>query len=248
MAATELGTRLTQLHANAQANLSASVQRDLLTVWDLLDPEDIDGTEARWLQAASRILTDKYRLSVETSVRYLQAFRLAELGASLSQGWVPTLPALLPPEQITTSLRVTGPYTLKRLTAEGLDVATARGTALTRVLGSGGRLAMAGGRSAIDTNVQADRRALGYQRVTRSGACAFCALLAGRGPVYKSERSAGGDGHRYHDYCHCQTEPVYSRSSALPESSAAYRKAYDQAEGRTLKEKVASMRQILGSH
>lgn len=60
-----------------------------------------------------------------------------------------------------------------------------------------------------------------WRRVTDGNPCAFCAMLAGRGPVYRSEDSAGivvgrgkspkargsrGLGSRFHDYCGCSVE------------------------------------------
>lgn len=244
MAATQAGALLTQAHATAQANLSRQAMAELLRLWPLLDPDDIDGTEVRWLHAAASAIQERYRISQELALRYLLAFRGVELGAPAP--FNPGVARMLPAEQLTTALRVTGPVTVKRLTGAGLTPQKAAQTALTRVLGSGTRLVQAGGRSALERGIQSDTAALGYQRVTRAGACAFCALLAGRGPVYKTARSAG-DGHRYHDHCHCQTEPVYSRSSAMPPTSAAYRQAYEEAEGSTLQEKTASMRTILGA-
>lgn len=242
MAATETGALLTRAHAASQVQLSRQTMAEALQVFDLLDVEDLDGSEARWLRAMTDLVTRRYAISQEAALRYLLAFRGVELGGTLA----PVLAQPLVAEQVVTSLRVVGPYTVKRLVAEGLAPDKAKSVALTRTLGAASRLAQSGGRRALDTNIQADSRALGYQRVTASGACAFCALLAGRGPVYKTERSAG-EGHRYHDHCHCQVEPVYNRSSAMPESSAAYRAAYEQAEGGTLQEKLASMRQILGT-
>jgi len=246
MAATQTGALLTQAHAQAQANLSRQTMAELLRLWPLLDPDDIDGTEVRWLRATASALQERYRISQELALRYLIGFRGVELGAA-AQPFAPGVARLLPADQLVTSLRVTGPATVKRLTGAGLTPQKAADTALTRVLGAGSRLVQAGGRGALERGIQTDTAALGYQRVTRSGACAFCALLAGRGPVYKDARSAGDDGHRYHDHCHCQAEPVYSRSSELPPTSAAYRAAYYEAEGSTLQEKVASMRHILGA-
>nr|DAS15899.1 MAG TPA: minor capsid protein [Caudoviricetes sp.] len=44
--------------------------------------------------------------------------------------------------------------------------------------------------------------------------CAFCAMLASRGFVYRSEDKAGGDAHRFHDDCHCQIVPEWGRGPA----------------------------------
>lgn len=47
-----------------------------------------------------------------------------------------------------------------------------------------------------------------WRRVTDGKPCGFCAMVASRGPVYGSAKSAG-DGNRYHDHCGCTVEPFY---------------------------------------
>lgn len=48
-----------------------------------------------------------------------------------------------------------------------------------------------------------------WRRVTDGKPCGFCAMLASRGPVYRSEATARGAGGRYHDHCGCTVEPHY---------------------------------------
>lgn len=45
-----------------------------------------------------------------------------------------------------------------------------------------------------------------WRRVTDGNPCGFCAMVASRGPVYRSASSAG-DGRRYHNRCGCTVEP-----------------------------------------
>lgn len=58
--------------------------------------------------------------------------------------------------------------------------------------------------------------AIGWARVlTGAENCAFCVMLASRGPVYGSEKSAKftADMKRYHDGCDCRVVAVYDRKS-----------------------------------
>lgn len=55
------------------------------------------------------------------------------------------------------------------------------------------------GRDTVITNSLDDPQATGWQRVT-SGGCGFCQMLAGRGAVYRSERTASFGAH---DNCRC---------------------------------------------
>jgi hypothetical protein len=67
-------------------------------------------------------------------------------------------------------------------------------------------------RQTVMTSSIEDPQARGWQRVARSGGCAFCQMLAGRGAVY-TEKSADFGAH---DYCHCSATPAWSgRSKAV---------------------------------
>jgi len=76
------------------------------------------------------------------------------------------------------------------------------------------------GRDAILNAIKADRLVLAVARGTGPDPCAFCAMLASRGFVYRSEATAGvGDDEvfkKYHIHCHCF--PIYRwlKVSELP--------------------------------
>lgn len=69
-----------------------------------------------------------------------------------------------------------------------------------------------------------------WRRVTDGHPCGFCAMVASRGPVYRSASSAG-DGRRYHTRCGCTVEPFEgSVSDWVPSpDEQRYIKAYDEA-------------------
>lgn len=54
----------------------------------------------------------------------------------------------------------------------------------------------------------ATRHGLRFARVPNGDTCPFCLMLASRGAVYLSEKSAGGDGRRFHGKCDCTVEPI----------------------------------------
>jgi len=66
---------------------------------------------------------------------------------------------------------------------------------------------MMGGRLTVAATTGRDRKAIGWRRVTDGNPCAFCAMLASRGPVYRD--AAAADGLKYHAHCGCGAEPVY---------------------------------------
>lgn len=53
------------------------------------------------------------------------------------------------------------------------------------------RIIAGGSRRTIDANARADVASTAWARVAQPDACEFCKMLAGRGAVYRSEKSAG---------------------------------------------------------
>lgn len=75
-------------------------------------------------------------------------------------------------------------------------------------------------------------RPFAWARVVRpseNGPCGFCAMLASRGPVYKSSKSAGVGVTRFHSGCRCEVVGVYtSRSWPGKEDSQEYARLYNE--------------------
>lgn len=64
---------------------------------------------------------------------------------------------------------------------------------------------------------------LRYARVPWGDTCAFCLMLASRGDVYRNEKTAGGDGNRFHPECDCSIEPVrYDEDLEALKQAAGY--------------------------
>jgi len=80
------------------------------------------------------------------------------------------------------------------------------GPAQVLVKGAAERLVLDAGRDTVIGAVHADRHAAGWARVTKPGCCYFCAMLASRGAVYRSQRSAQ---FHAHDHDRCMAEPVF---------------------------------------
>lgn len=112
-----------------------------------------------------------------------------------------------------TSLIVTGPVNIKARTGRGEDLDLAERRALVEASGAASRHVLNGGRESLLTVVDADATALGWARVTDGDPCYFCAMLASRGPVYKTRAQAA---FQPHDHCACTVEPAFSREAAWP--------------------------------
>lgn len=219
----DAGNRLTEAHRLAQARLGVATVQDMVAVWRLLDPRDLDATTARWLRVARRVIDSRHRQSTTLAANYMRAFRAVELGGA--ERFSLMLADALPVEQVATVLTATGPAALKAATARGLTLTDATSRAFTTMAGEAQRLALDGGRSTITATIDADPKALGWARATSGRPCAFCAMLAGRGPVYKG---AGTADFKPHGSCHCVPKPVYREDAPWPLGSRRFAELWDE--------------------
>jgi hypothetical protein len=123
VAATTLGTQLTELHYRQQVALRAQTLQQVLRLWPAVDVSTIDTVTSTWPAFEEALLTlikARYGNSAGLAARYYQVFRAAE-GIP---GTAATLLAdMLPDEQVITSIRVTGLYEARRqLALKSTDV------------------------------------------------------------------------------------------------------------------------------
>lgn len=227
MARTALGGQLTEAHRAAQLALRAGTLRNLVTLWQTVDPVNLGGTINVFAEPAAVIAGQGAERSAGLAVNYFSLFRRAE-------GVPGPAPSLrLPPapsaEYLAGQVRGAGIIGIRDARRAGQSVTLAKRTALTRVVGTVAKLVLTGGRNMLVLATQADRQALGFTRVTSGDACAFCRMIAGRGPVYKTEKSADFDAH---GSCACAAEPFYrgdAPSAQATEYARQWRAAQTQA-------------------
>lgn len=209
MATTPEGAALTTLYLRQQAALAAQVTGvvvDMVPGMDLTSFATVDRSWPAVEKALSGAVAEGYVRSSGAALNYFEQFRAVE-GVP---GAAPTVLArTLPPAQVGTSLKVTGPYVAKHWIARK-DGETL-GKTLMSLIGSTARLVLSGGRRTLHDSGQADSLLLGWSRVCGSARpCAFCRMLRSRGPVYKTEGAAS---FKAHDFCRCHAEGVYSMDS-----------------------------------
>jgi hypothetical protein len=98
--------------------------------------------------------------------------------------------------------------------------------------------------------VESDPQAIGWARVTRPGACAFCLMLATRGPVYRKEGTANFRAHAPINgrggTCHCTAEPLwrgkYEPPAHVREAQALWKTS---TKGRSGKDAIRAFRRAL---
>lgn len=202
MAVTGAGRQLTGQHRQAQLGVRAATVRDFAALWaafDITVEEDFSSLA----NATVTLVAGRHRDSATVAGRYFGAYRTAE-GI---RGDAPVrLAERIAPSRVVRSLAATGRAGVLRSIGKGFSPQAARQNGLVRASGAMGRLALDGGRQTIVDSTNTDRRAVGWNRVTDASPCAFCAMVASRGPVYRSERSADFESH---DHCGCSAEPAY---------------------------------------
>lgn len=121
--------------------------------------------------------------------------------------------------------------------------------ALALLNGSIQRLVQYSGRETVARNVAADKSRPRYARVPQGVTCAWCTMLASRGFVYHSKKSAGElDGH-FHDDCDCQIVPSWDKSPFIEgydpdEMYGQYMSAREASGSGNQKDIAASMRRM----
>lgn len=223
MATNDLATRLTNQQRADQLKLRTATVRDMLRAWQLFDPADITGSWPKLEPFLVALIQSRQPLSARIAANYVTEFRRAEQIAGTVAAVVPDVPLA---DLIVPNLRFVGPGNALNLVAKGRPASVIAKVTLTNVEGEVSRQVLNGGREAITGTVRRDPKARGYTRVTDGAPCSFCALLAGRGPVYNSEDSGDFQAHRK---CGCTAEPVYFTDSPWPPSAAKWDALYSEA-------------------
>lgn len=262
MAHTAAGKGATEAHRRDQARLSASVVDIIRDIFlDTFRTNDIDGSSREFVRAALPVVLESRTLSHDMAQTYLDTFRRAELRGlvdhsslqgnledpltvdpDIIQDWVDAdmvtedaLDLLPEPDQVAVSLYSSSAAVAKREIGKGRSEDQARDTAKNAVAAKAQKLVADGGRAPLEKEVNQKRYgAVGYARVVDPDPCPFCAMLASRGAVYRTDSFNSsnslftGDGRfKVHDGCGCLLEPVYGRRlKDLPPNSAKYAKEW----------------------
>lgn len=211
-------------------------KRALTQFWESLDvsrPEQARDA----LLAFMPVLVEQFGQAAATvAADWYDGIRLRDVGGRFD--------ALLvdPPaaEQVQGTVR----YQAGRLFTDQPEIA------LATLQGSLQRFVANTSRHTLQYNAYRDRARPKYARVpTGSKTCAFCSLLASRGFVYASQRSAkfASDGDKYHDDCDCAAVISFAEDPVLDDYDpgslySAYQAARNASGSSSLNEIAAEMR------
>lgn len=221
MARTAEGAALTVAHRRAQVSIQAQALRDYMLIWPLWRGDEASFQQL--LTAAVPLVHAHRQTSSALAGAYFEGFRMAERAGG---SFTPRLAGPVDEDRLKGSLYVTGAEMTRKAVEAGHSPQAARQQALIRTSGGITRFVLDAGRETTVLSTGLDREANGWARATSGDPCAFCAMLASRGPVYAGEDSAE---FQAHDHCSCGAEPSYE-GSEWPGRGREFRELYNRAQ------------------
>lgn len=201
-----------------QVLIAAALTRDLVRLLKaMFNPADPGPSWAAARLAVAALIRSRRQQSADLAARFYPQLRAA---AGVHSLFTAAPPIDLVDDRLMTNIDVTGIGMYQRALKAGATPVQALDRAGVTLSGTASRLALEGGRSAVSETVRGDTEALGWMRVTDGDPCSWCAMLASRGAVYRSAKTAGGrvnaefSGHgqfKFHDHCGCTVAPVFSQ-------------------------------------
>ena len=212
-----VGLQAAEAHRLSQAVLAAMLTRDILAVWVTLDLANV---LVSWSAIRSAVLglirSGAVRALAESDRFYDDMRALAGVPGSIPS----LIPVEMPAELLAKTIDATGPGTLLHDIKRGQPIIRAMEHAGANLAGASSRLVLQAGRENVTALVANDQKAIAWARITSGQPCAFCAMLASRGAVFKTEQSAG---FKAHNHCACTAMPVFKKADArTPQSAALY--------------------------
>lgn len=192
---------LLQHYHTTQRTIAQRAALAIQKLWlSLIDPLHFSDSWNRLSPVVNGIISTHYELTAADAAQYYANSRVL---AGLPHMAVP---GQRPDEAyIDTVTGAMGPGQFYHFLGENNDADLSSSMASSALQGASTRMVMLGGRDTVTTAAVLDPVALGWERVIQPGSCGFCAMLAGRGAVYK-EATAG---FRAHDHCHCVSRVVF---------------------------------------
>jgi len=181
----------------AQAGIRALVKRDLAAFFTSLNLDRPESARDQLLEFVPLLVTEYGEQAAAFASDWYDELRASE-GA----------PGRYRAEMIVPDEAVAVEATVRR--AAGALFTDTPTDALYTISGKAAKYALSGARETVTRSTDRDPHASGWQRITRSGACGFCRMLAGRGAVYKeSTVHFAAHGGAKGGECNCAAAPSW---------------------------------------
>lgn len=224
-------------HRADQLALRTLLLYEAATLWPLLDPFRLDETAPAWIQAMVRLISEQRRRSSAIAIEFYEAYRSYETGLPSPSFRDRIDLDDVPREAFETSMRTLGPIGIKKRIGLGAFREEAQDKAFVQVAASAARHTLDGARTTTLDLSKYDDLSVRWARVTGPNPCYFCAMLASRGPVYHTRKTAGdgvndrfeGKGlFKFHDNCQCLIAPVFTEGDDWPGRGREYEQAWQE--------------------
>lgn len=220
---------------SANKGIVALARRDLDAFWSSLDLTKPEAARDALLRFVPELVARYGEIAASVAADWYDDLRAA--GGALP-GYRATMADLVPADAVTARTRFGAGHLWTDMPQAARDF----------LLGVVSEYVLQPGRDTIVRNVVRDPWRPRWARVP-SGAetCAFCLMLASRGPVYLSEESAGRM-RKYHGHCDCVPTPI-GPHEALPHGYdpdalyGQYQQARDAAKSSSTTRILAELRQ-----
>jgi len=176
---------------------------EVLKLYPMWDPSK-PGSYLALEEALLLLVQARSTQAAAFAARYYELYRVAETG--LARATVP-LAAVAAEEVIREAIGATARGGTYRALVAGKPMEQALKNGFVQVAGAVTKQVEDAGRRTIMDETGRDARCLGWTRVTGPNPCAWCAMLASRGPVYKGD--ADSIDIWDHEHGDCGAEPAY---------------------------------------
>lgn len=201
------GNYLLSYYRNTQQQIATRAAVAIDNLWNrIISPERFSDTWKTFNPVVNGIIDTNHTLTAANAAQYYS-------NSSVLNGnpYYPVPGVRLDQDYLDRETNMMGPGQFYHFLGNGEDPVTASGMARDALRGAGIRLIMNGGRETVTQAASLDDRAKGWERVIEPGACSFCAMLAGRGAVFK----AATVNFRAHDHCHCVARAVFQGQESI---------------------------------
>ncbi|SIL72062.1 Uncharacterised protein [Mycobacteroides abscessus subsp. abscessus] len=275
----DLAAFYAQQHMQDQQNIAAQTAAGLLLLWPILNFRNLDQTTAVWLHATTLEIEKQFRASEDLAFEYVQAAKWSVAPDAPELEKVTTaFPTEQVQLGMRVTGPIAVKQKVGDAPPEGVVADDVMAQARTNTTGVGVKHAMNGGRGEVQQQVEAEydravaaenaadssgasvvdltqrraeRKAIGYARMTDDNPCYFCAVLASQGAVYLNANSFDrsnsvvrdikrdgkvvahrpfvGDGLvKVHDHCRCQLRPVFREADKMDERANYFLKQWEK--------------------
>lgn len=222
-------------YSEAQRRIVELAKQDLQDFWNLLDTSSPELIRDELLGFVPALVQQYGDVAAAAAADWYEGLRAAAIGGSYQALTGGTAPV----DQVEGSIRY----------AVGSAFTGSPDDALALINGAVQRFVQYSGRETVARNVAVDKSRPRWARVPQGVTCAWCTMLASRGFVYHSKKSAGEMSGHYHDDCDCQPVPSWDKSPYIEgynpdEMYGQYMSAREQAGSGNQKDIAAAMRRM----